>query len=122
MRTFLLSLIVATAASVGAVSADAPKVLSASATQDDGLWTIKVTMSHVDTGWDHYAKGFELLSPDKKRLAYGEIARPHVGKKTIETTLTGITLPKGLTYVLIRTRCSLVGWASETERLDLPGR
>lgn len=122
MNTILLPLLIVSASFVGAAFADAPKVLAAKAIEDDGRWKITVTMSHEDTGWDHYAKGFELLTPDKKRVAYGEETRPHVGKKSFDTTLTGITLPPGIPYLLIRTRCSLVGWASETERLDLPGR
>jgi hypothetical protein len=39
-------------------------VKDAKATQSaDGTWRFDVTLAHGDTGWDHYADRWEVLSP-----------------------------------------------------------
>lgn len=81
---------------------------------------IAVTIQHDDSGWDHFADGFEVQAPDGTRLGYRELTRPNVGQRTQDVDMTGLKLPEGIGYVLIRTRCSLVGWAAEPVRLDLP--
>jgi hypothetical protein len=104
----------------GVASADAPTVTGARAEKIGGLWMIEVTLAHKDTGWDHYANGFEVQAPDGTRLGYRELTHPHVGEASFQWALTGLKIPDDISYVLIRPRCSLVGWSAEPVRLDLP--
>jgi hypothetical protein len=100
--------------------ADPPRVVASEAIEQGAGWTIAVTLAHPDTGWDHYASGWEVLDPDNVRLGYRELTHPHVEEQPFTRTLTGVAIPKGLTHVLIRPRCNLDGWVGSTTRLDLP--
>lgn len=116
------SVLLAASLGIGTAHADAPKVVAAKAEREGNRWMIEVTLQHEDTGWDHFATGFEVQGPDGSRLGYLELTHPNVGTPTVEAELTGLNIPADVTYVLIRTRCSLVGWAAEPVRLDLPAR
>ena len=48
----------------GPVGADAPVIEAVVAVPQGSGWRFDVTISHPDTGWDHYADGWEVLAPD----------------------------------------------------------
>ncbi len=37
--------------------------------QPDGTWTFEVTVQHEDTGWEHCADRWEVLTPEGEVLA-----------------------------------------------------
>ncbi|MGB3177926.1 MAG: hypothetical protein WBH14_13080 [Albidovulum sp.] len=102
--------------------ADAPQVTHADAVAAPDGWTISVTITHPDTGWDHYASGWEVLAPDGTKLGYRELTHPHVDEQPFTRSLSRVAIPDGITHVLIRPRCTLDGWVAERTRLDLPDR
>ena len=109
MKTLLTALTLSAAPAL----ADAPQVVSAEMSQSGDHWSVTVVMSHEDSGWDHFASGFEVDMPDGTRIAYKELTRPHTDSTQIEASLGGLVIPPGTDQVLIRTRCSLVGWSAE---------
>lgn len=100
--------------------ADAPKIEAAEATRSGNGWTFSVTLSHPDTGWDHYADGWRVLAMDGTPLGTRTLHHPHVTEQPFTRSLSGVTLPKGTTEVKIQARDTLDGWASETLTLQLP--
>ncbi len=100
--------------------ADAPVIEAAEARPGAGGWSFHVTLSHPDTGWDHYADGWEVLAPDGTRLGYRELLHPHVNEQPFTRALGGVAVPDSLDHVLIRARDNVDGWADTTYRLDLP--
>ena len=104
----------------GPAHADSPQVVAAEATRQGDGWAISVTLTHPDTGWDHYASGWEILSPDGERLGFRELAHPHVEEQPFTRSLHGVAIPEGLSHVLVRPRCTLDGWVASATRLDLP--
>ena len=99
--------------------ADAPVVEDATARQSGETWTISVTLSHPDTGWDHYADGWEVLSPDGQRLGFRELLHPHVNEQPFTRSLSGVNIPGDLDKILIRARDNVDGWAKATYELTL---
>ncbi|MCB2127557.1 MAG: hypothetical protein KDE03_00395 [Rhodobacteraceae bacterium] len=104
----------------GAAWADAPVVRAVSARMVGGGWTFDVTISHPDTGWDHYASGWEIVAPDGGVLGYRELTHPHVDEQPFTRGLSGVVIPPGADYVLIRPRCTLDGWSGNPFHFDLP--
>ena len=84
-------------------------------------WRVDVTIRHPDTGWDHYADGWEVLAPDGSRLGFRELVHPHVAEQPFTRSLSGVAIPAGTDYLLIRPRCLVDGWGAAAFRLDLPG-
>ncbi|MDX1824043.1 MAG: hypothetical protein R3354_04960, partial [Thiohalomonadales bacterium] len=44
-------------------------------------WTIAVTLQHADTGWDHYADGWRIVTEDGKVLGHRTLYHPHVNEQ-----------------------------------------
>lgn len=105
----------------GAALADAPRVVAAAATAEGGgRWTISVTLSHPDTGWDHYASGWKVLAPDGTLLGLRELTHPHADEQPFERALEGVAIPPDLREVLIVPRCTMDGWVAMPTILTLP--
>lgn len=102
-----------------AARADTPVVEAVEAHHPGMDWTFDVTLSHPDTGWDHYADGWEVLDAAGNRLGYRELMHPHVHEQPFTRALRGVMLADGVREVFIRTRCSRDGWAEETVRVSL---
>ena len=97
-----------------AALADPPMVESATAQNSGGSWNFSVTIRHPDTGWDHYADGWEVLAPDGTRLGFRELLHPHENEQPFTRSLGGVAVPDGIDEVQIRARCSQDGWNEET--------
>ena len=99
--------------------ADPPRVTAATAKREGASWTISVTLSHPDTGWDHYASAWEVLAPDGTVLGTRELSHPHVDEQPFTRELSGVEIPDGIGHVLIRPRCTLDGWVAMPTMLSL---
>lgn len=79
-----------------------------------------VSILHPDTGWDHYADGWEILDADGNQLGFRELFHPHVDEQPFTRSKSGITVPPATTEVYVRTRCSLDGWSDELFVVQVP--
>ena len=73
-----------------------------------------VTLSHPDTGWDHYADGWRVELADGRVLGTRVLGHPHVSEQPF-TRSSQIDVPAGVTEVFIRASCNLDGWAEDTQ-------
>ncbi|WP_296423206.1 hypothetical protein [Yoonia sp.] len=96
--------------------ADAPLV---EAVQVTGA-RFDVTVTHPDTGWDHYADGWEVLDAQGNRLGLRALAHPHETEQPFTRSLSGVQVPAGATRVFVRTRCSVDGWSDALFEVTLP--
>ncbi|WP_420861167.1 hypothetical protein [Algirhabdus cladophorae] len=70
-----------------------------------------VTLKHPDTGWDHYADGWEVQTWDGTVLGYRKLHHPHVNEQPFTRSLGGVSLPEGTTEVRVRSHCNDTGWS-----------
>ncbi|WP_251418393.1 hypothetical protein [Lutimaribacter degradans] len=102
--------------------AEGPVIERAEAARSGMGWRFDVTLSHPDSGWDHFADGWEVLTPDGTRLAIRVLHHPHVKEQPFTRSLSNVMLPDGLREVQIRARCSVDGWVGKPVTLTLsPG-
>lgn len=113
MKTCAL-LIPALVLAASTATADAPVVEGI--TQSNGSFS--VSLSHPDTGWDHYADGWRVELADGTVLGTRVLAHPHVNEQPFTRSAT-ISVPDGVTRVFIRARCNLDGWNPDTVAFDL---
>lgn len=78
--------------------------------------TVHVTLSHPDTGWDHYADGWEVLDATGTRLGLRVLAHPHVAEQPFTRSLRLDRVPDGPLFV--RARCLVDGWNAATSPLE----
>jgi hypothetical protein len=100
--------------------ADAPKIEAVTAVKAATGWRINVTLSHPDTGWEHYADGWRVLDMQGNELGLRVLAHPHEHEQPFTRSLGGLSLPDGVTKVQIEARCLVDGWAPLRYVVSLP--
>lgn len=100
----------------GPAFADAPVV---EAVTVNGT-SVSVTVSHPDTGWDHYADGWEVLDAEGNSLGIRTLLHPHVTEQPFTRSLSGIEFPDDVAVVYVRARCSVDGWSDALYEVQLP--
>jgi len=108
--------------SLSPAQADEADVLSATIKQTlPGVYSISAEVKHADTGWDHYADGWQVIGPDDEVLATRELAHPHVSEQPFVRSKSGIHIPESVTKVTIRARDSVHGLGGKTITIAVPG-
>lgn len=102
-RTLLLVALFPVHASAG--EAD---ILDATAERAGNAWRISATVRHADTGWDHYANGFEIVAPDGTLLGTRVLHHPHVEEQPFTRSHT-LAIPEGISEITIRALDSVHG-------------
>ena len=108
-----------TAGLATSVRADFPEIVKATAERDSMGWRINVTLKHPDTGWDHYADGWDVYDGNGNKLGVRELMHPHVDEQPFTRALVNVMVPDGTREVFIRARCSIAGWSSDSVKVTL---
>jgi hypothetical protein len=103
----------------GPALADPPVIEGATATRSDGNWQFRVTLRHPDSGWEHYADAWRIMSPDGTVLGMRTLAHPHETEQPFTRSLGGVAVPDGSDHVMVQARCLTDGWADALYRVDL---
>ena len=85
------------------VSADAVKVVDVNMVRKSAEhYRVDVTLLHADSGWDHYADGWDILDENKKLIATRVLHHPHVSEQPFTRSLYDVRIPASLSFVYIR--------------------
>jgi hypothetical protein len=93
--------------------ADPPVIEGTEFRAAGSVWTVSVTLSHGDTGWDDYADGWRVEAEDGTVLGTRELLHPHVNEQPFTRSLSGVSIPDDLSSVWIRARTNTDGWAED---------
>ena len=99
--------------------AEAPKVVKAVAHATGMGWNFDVTLAHPDTGWDHYADGWEIVDAEGQVFGTRILHHPHVEEQPFTRSLRQVMLPDGTREVFIRVKCSAHGWKDSGFKVSL---
>ncbi len=99
--------------------ADPPSIEAAEATKSGDTWRFDVTLRHPDTGWDHYADGWRVLTMDGQILGTRTLYHPHVNEQPFTRSLGGVVIPESMKQVQIEAKCSVDGWSGEYVTISL---
>lgn len=103
---FVLPILCALAAPV---LAGKPVIENVVVEPDTKGWTFHVTVSHADTGWEHYADGWGVYAGDGQELGYRVLVHPHVNEQPFTRSLSNVVVPEGLRSVVVVPRDSKHG-------------
>ena len=73
-------------------------------------YRIDVTLLHADSGWDHYADGWEVLDTNKKIIAKRVLGHPHVNEQPFTRSLYSVTIPSREKLIYIRAHDKVHGY------------
>ena len=92
----------------------------------DGAWTFHVTVEHPDTGWEDYADGWDVLTPDDEVLKPDPdspftrlLLHPHENEQPFTRSQSGIVIPSGVSRVLVRAHDLVDGYGGRAVWVDL---
>lgn len=96
-------------------------VVGATATKEGGgTYRFEVAVRHDDTGWQHYADRWEILTIDGTVVATRELLHPHEDEQPFTRTLGGVPIPPEIRRVLVRAHDKVHGNGGGTLAIDLP--
>lgn len=117
IATYMLAALAATCPAY----AEPPQIDSVSVRQSsDGTWRFDVTISHPDTGWEHYADGWRVLDMEGNELGMRMLHHPHVEEQPFTRSLSGVHIPKGTRQVRVQARDTPAGWNDGAVTVTLP--
>jgi len=99
--------------------ADPAQITDVKAIQSDAGWRFDVTLSHPDTGWDHYADGWRIETEKGQVLGTRILAHPHVNEQPFTRSLTRVWIPPEITTIYVRSKCNQDGWGEDTVAVSL---
>ncbi len=101
-------------------SAEAPRIMDVEVSRAGMGWRFDVTLEHPDTGWDHFADGWELVDAAGNQIGYRKLMHPHIDEQPFTRSLNNVMLPDGMKTIWVRARCSKDGWANDIYEVTLP--
>ncbi len=91
-----------------------------------GAWTFEVTVRHPDMGWDDYADGWDVVTPDGSVLKPNPdspftrlLLHPHENEQPFTRSQRGIQVPEGVTEVRVRAHDLVSGFGGREITVDL---
>jgi hypothetical protein len=84
-----------------------------------GSWRAEVTLEHADSGWDHYADAWRVVSKDGVVYGVRTLLHPHESEQPFTRSQSGIMIPKAETTVFIEAHDKVHGWARQRLQVDL---
>lgn len=103
-------------------SAGEADIVNAIAEFDRGTWRFDVTVAHADTGWEHYADAYEVVAPDGTVLSRRVLTHPHVNEQPFTRSVGGVTIPPGISFVVVRGHDLVHGFGGREFQVELPQR
>jgi hypothetical protein len=92
----------------------------------DGTWRFDVTVRHPDTGWQDYADGWDVLTPDGQVLKAKEsdpftrlLVHPHENEQPFTRSQSRIVVPDGVTRLIVRAHDLVDGFGGREIEVDL---
>lgn len=116
---FKIGLVVTFLLAAQAALADNAVIKNVRVSQSGGLWTFDVTISHGDSGWEHFADAWRILDSSGNQIAIRELIHPHVDEQPLTRSLSGVALPAGITEVGVQVRDTVAGWSPDIKKVKL---
>jgi hypothetical protein len=83
------------------------------------LYRFDVTVRHADTGWDHYADKWEVISPEGQVLATRTLLHPHVAEQPFTRSLSRVRVPNSMSHVVVRAHDNVDGYGNGSKRVTI---
>ena len=122
LAKLVVGLVMAMGLTTTALAHDAAVLDVKVSTNGDGTYTLSTTVFHKDTGWQHYADKWDVLTPDGQLIATRVLYHPHVDEQPFTRSLSRVAVPIGVREVLVRAHCSVDGDGKKSFRVALPPR
>ena len=116
---FFLAVLTAVVAGISTAVAGEVEIVDVKAEKQRASWVFHVTLKHADTGWDHYADAWRVVTADGKELGKRTLFHPHVDEQPFTRSLGDVKIPNGTSEVFIEAHDKVHGWSKQKFRVKL---
>jgi hypothetical protein len=102
-----------------AVHAGEVEIVHVAFTQHHDTWQVHTTLRHEDTGWEHYADAWRVVTENGNVLGTRVLAHPHEDEQPFTRSLEGVVIPADTHIVYVEAHDKVHGWGSQRVRVDL---
>lgn len=95
------------------------EIVNVQATCENRLCRFDVTLKHEDSGWDHYADYWRVVTEDGQELGKRVLLHPHENEQPFTRSLGGVAIPDGINTLWIEAHDSEHGTAAERFPIEL---
>ncbi len=88
--------------------------------EDDGTYTLEVTMTSPYDTPDRYADGWRVLAPDGTELASMTLTHDHAGEQPFTRTQVGVQIPSDVSEVTVEGHDQQSGYGGQTQTVTVP--
>lgn len=88
----------------------------------DDRFTFQVTLSSPYDTPQRYADAFRVMTLNDTTLGVRELLHDHASEQPFTRSLTGVTIPSGVSQVIVQGRDQQYGYGGDTMTVVLPGR
>ena len=118
VKKALFSMVMGLALSGVVHAGDVEIVKVAMQASGSGQWRANVTLKHADTGWEHYADAWRVMTEEGKLLGTRVLYHPHVNEQPFTRSHT-VKVPPGTSIVYVEAHDKVHGWNKDRVRVDL---
>lgn len=108
----------------GYADTNAPQIADVKVKRDSpdqpGIFHVKVTIEHEDTGWDNYVEAWEIFGPDGQILGVRPFFEPELERLKTVSALAGVVIPEDIRTVTIRARTYPKGFEAKPVEITIP--
>ena len=76
-------------------------------------------LRHADTGWDHYADAWRVVTEKGEDLGTRTLYHPHENEQPFTRSLSNILIPKGINVIYVEAHDKVHGWSPQRIRVDI---
>lgn len=114
MRALVLAAIFGLALLAGPVIANDVEIVKVKLTATGGgKWRADVTLLHGDTGWEHYADAWRVVSADGTVLGTRTLYHPHETEQPFTRSLGNIPIAEDAKAVFVEAHDKVHGWSPQ---------
>lgn len=84
-----------------------------------GSWHVSTTLKHDDTGWEHYADAWRVVTEQGEVLATRTLFHPHENEQPFTRSLGNVSIPDNVSVVYVEAHDKVDGWSKQRIRVDL---
>jgi hypothetical protein len=119
LRKFALLITVYTLCGLSVASAGEVEIVKVAAEKQRADWVFHVTLKHGDTGWEHYADAWHIVTGDGKELGKRTLEHPHIDEQPFTRSLAGVNIPADTSVVYVEAHDKVHGWSKRRYEVKL---
>ena len=82
-------------------------------------WRVNTTLKHGDTGWEHYADAWRVMTESGKQLGERVLFHPHENEQPFTRSLSDLNIPLNEKIVYVEAHDKVHGWSKQRVRVNL---